>query len=345
MRAPAAGPSDTMPRPAPAAAAYRAPRWLRGAHAQTIWPALAAPRPQVRWARTRWTTPDGDFIDVDLSTPAQCAPQAPLLVLFHGLEGSSDSPYARAVAASALRRGWRTAVPHFRGCSGPLNLAPRAYHSGDSDEIDWILRRFAAEHPQAPLLAAGVSLGGNALLKWIGERGIDAGFVRAAVAVSPPQDLAEGARALSRGFNRVYTRNFLRTLKRKSQGKLAQYPGLFDNDRMLAARDFFDFDDAVTAPMHGFADCHDYWARSSCRQFLGGIRIPTLVINALNDPFLPPSALARAQDVSRFVLLDYPREGGHVGFLGGAFPGRFAWLPDRMLGFLAEHLTPEPPHG
>ncbi|GAA4401445.1 YheT family hydrolase [Quisquiliibacterium transsilvanicum] len=318
---------------------YRPPAWLRGPHAQTIWPAVAAPAPRVAMRRERWTTPDGDFIDVDFAKPEQPREDAPLLVLFHGLEGGSGSHYARVLMAAAVQRGWHGAVPHFRGCSGELNRAPRAYHSGDSDEIDWILRRFAATRPPAaPLLAAGVSLGANALLKWLGERGDAASFVSAAVGISPPQDLAAGAQALSRGFNRVYMDNFLRTLKRKSLAKLAQHPGLFDRERMLASRDFFGFDDAVTAPMHGFASCHDYWARSSCRQFLGGVRVPTLVINALNDPFLPAGALAAATEVSRFVQLDYPGEGGHVGFLGGGFPGRFDWLPQRVLGFLAAHL-------
>ena len=240
--------------------------------------------------------------------------------------------------AGARARGWRGAVAHFRGCGGAINLAPRAYHSGDSDEVDWILRRFGREHARAaPLLAVGISLGGNALLKWLGERARDATFVAAAAAVSAPQDLAAGAEALSRGFNRVYTRNFLRTLKTRSLAKLAQHPGLFDRDRMLAARSFHDFDDAVTAPIHGFRDCRDYWARSSCRPLLGGIRVPTLVLNALNDPFLPPRALAGRRQVSREVRLEYPREGGHVGFIGGPFPGNMRWFSDHLLEFLGEH--------
>lgn len=334
----------TSPAVAPQAAAealpagdYRAPAWLRGAHSQTIWSAKLAPVPRVRYQRSRWTTPDGDFIDVDQAEPEGAGPETPLLVLFHGLEGNSDSHYARALMAGAVALGWRGAVPHFRGCGGEMNRAPRAYHSGDSDEIDWVLRRFAAGAPTAPLFAAGVSLGANALLKWLGERGDAAAFVRAAVAVSPPQDLAAGALALSRGFNRVYMEHFLRTLKRKSLAKLAQYPGLLDRDRILASRNFFDFDDAVTAPMHGFSSCHDYWERSSCRRFLAGITVPTLVINARNDPFLPASALARPSQVSPAVRLEYPTDGGHVGFLAAPFPGRHHWLPSRVNGFLAEH--------
>ncbi len=333
---------------------YRAPRWLPGPHAQTIWPATIAPRERVAYRRERWTTPDGDFVQIDFAQAphesdrrGQDASQErrPLVVLFHGLEGDSRSHYAVALMAQALRRGWRGAVAHFRGCGGELNLAPRAYHSGDSDEIDWMLRRFAAEHAHgAPLFAVGVSLGGNALAKWLGERGADARFVTAAAVVSAPQDLLAGAQSLSRGFNRIYTLNFLKTLKRKSLAKLAQHPGLFDRQRMLESRTFFDFDDAVTAPMHGFRDCYDYWERSSSRRFLRGIEVPTLMINARNDPFLPPAALAPRAEVSPAVTLEYPDEGGHVGFATGRFPGRFAWIPERVLGFFAEHLA-RPPEG
>jgi len=319
---------------------YRAPRWLPGRHAQTIWPAVIAPRERVRFHRERWATPDGDFIEVDFagSDARREDDSRPLVVLFHGLEGSSASHYATAMMAHALRRGWRGAVPHFRGCGSELNAAPRAYHSGDSDEVDWILRRFRREHAgSSPLFAVGISLGGNALAKWLGERGEDARVVDAAAAVSAPQDLLAGAIALSRGFNRLYTANFLKTLKAKSLAKLAQHPGLFDRARMLAARDFFEFDDAVTAPMHGFRSCYDYWERSSSRKFLRGVRVPTLIVNARNDPFLPASALAGPLDVSSTVTLEYPAQGGHVGFATGRFPGRFDWLPRRVLDFFAEH--------
>lgn len=312
---------------------YRAPGWLVGPHAQTIWPALYAPRPPVAYRRVRWDTPDGDFIDLDWTEPAPAA-HRPLLVLFHGLEGCSSSHYALALMDEATRRGWQGVVVHFRGCSGEPNRLARAYHSGDSDEIDWVLRRIADERAAAgddgPLFATGVSLGGNVLLKWLGERGTAAGFVAAAVALSPPQDLRAGAISLSRGFGRVYSMNFLRTLKRKSLHKLERHPGIYDRRRLLASRDFFQFDDVVTAPLHGFAGADDYWSRSSCRQFLPGIEVPTLVVNALNDPFLPPSALARPEEVSRHVRLEYPQTGGHVGFLSGSFPGRLEWLPQRV---------------
>ncbi len=322
---------------------YRAPSWLPGRHAQTLWPALLAPRPRLCWRRERWDAPDGDFVDLDwaVSSPGVVRRRdRPLLALFHGLEGNSDSPYARVLMAEALDRGLDGVVIHFRGCSGTPNRLPRAYHSGDSDEADWVLRRLAARPgedgaPPGPLLAAGVSLGGNVLLKWLGERGAAGGIVAAAVAVSPPQDLHAGAIALSRGFNRLYTEHFLRTLRSKSLAMLERYPGLFDRRRVAASRDFFDFDEHVTAPLHGFAGAIDYWTRSSCRQYLGGIAVPTLVINALNDPFLPPTALASPAEVSVAVRLEYPVQGGHVGFLTGRPPGRLDWLPRRAF----DHFT------
>ena len=338
--------SAGTPRADPPGDSYHPPRWLRGAHLQTIWPAKFAPRPSVRYRRETWDTPDGDFIDIDLVEPAasrtaQGEPGAsPCVVLFHGLEGNSDSHYARSLMAAVAECGWAGAVAHFRGCGGRPNRLPRAYHSGDSDEIDWILRRFARRQaPAGSLHAVGVSLGGNALLKWLGERGEAASFVESAVAVSPPQDLAAGAAALARGFSRVYTANFLSTLRRKSLAQLERHPGLLDRSRILSARSFFDFDDAVTAPLHGFASAHDYWTRSSCRQFLPGIRVPTTIIHALNDPFLPSQAIARADEVPQCVRLDYSAEGGHVGFATGAPPARLDWLPARIL----RQLGLEPP--
>ncbi len=311
---------------------YRAPVWLRGGHAQTIWPATLMPVPAPILRRERWATPDGDFIDLDWTTPATAATAtAPLVALFHGLEGSSASHYARALMAAAAARGWRGVVVHWRGCSGEPNRLPRAYHSGDSAEVDWILRRLR------PDFAAGVSLGANALLKWLGEQAEAASFIRAAAGVSPPQDLEAGAVSLARGVNRLYCAHFLRTLKPKSAALLDRHPGLFDRARMLAARNFHDFDDIVTARLHGFSSAHDYWSRSSCRPFLAGIAVPTLVINARNDPFLPATALARPDQVSRTVTLDYPDQGGHVGFATGAPPGRPDWLARRLLDYFEAH--------
>ena len=300
--------------------AYRAPWWLPGGHLQTIFAALA-PTPRVAFRRERWDTPDGDFIDLDWAGDDNTGP---LLVLFHGLEGSSASHYARSVAAQALAAGWRCVVPHFRGCSGELNRLPRAYHSGDSAELDWILRRLDARY------AVGVSLGGNALLKLLGEKGAGIGLRRAAV-VSAPLVLAAAGRSLDQGLNReLYTRIFLKTLKKKTFEKIRLQKIRIDAVRLEKARTFWEFDDAVTAPLHGFLGADDYWARSSSAPWLPSIRIPTLVLNARNDPFMPASALDGIAPVPPNVVLEFPRSGGHAGF-----PGRDHWLARRVLEFLS----------
>lgn len=309
---------------------YHAPAWLPGGHAQTIWPLLIKPQP-LKLRRERWETPDGDFIDVDhLDGP----PNGPLLVLFHGLEGSAQSHYALSTAQACRKAGWRLALPHFRGCSGELNRLPRSYHSGDSEEINWILRRLQVANQGRTIHAAGVSLGGNALLKWAGERGASAAEVVTGVAaICAPLDLAACGHHLARGFNRVYTRHFLNTMRTVSAARLQQFPGLFDEAKMRAAINLYQFDDAVTAPVHGFAGADDYWARSSAKPWLKSIAIPSLAVNAKNDPFLPASYLPKAGEVSPFVRLEHPAEGGHVGFVSGAFPGNLDWLAQRLLHF------------
>ena len=306
---------------------FSSPWWLPGGHLQTIIPTLF-PQPRVALRRERWDTPDGDFIDVDFCGDPEAKTT---LVLFHGLEGGSDSHYARALAAHAAQLRWRLALPHFRGCSGEINRRPRAYHSGDSEEIDWVLKRFGV-----PVHAVGISLGGNALLKWLGERGAGArALVRRAAAVSAPIDLSAAGNALDRGLNRlVYTRHFLSTLKPKSLAKLELFPGLFDAGKVRTARTFREFDGLVTAPLHGFRDTDHYWASASCGPHLEGIRVPTLLLNARNDPFLPEQALLVAtQKAARCVVLEFPRTGGHAGFLAGPFPGQ-QWLPNRLFEFL-----------
>ena len=315
---------------------YRAPPWLPGGHLQTIWPALFARRhrgrpPQFR--RERWATPDGDFVDVDFQDAAD--PRAPLLVLFHGLEGSSRSAYALAFADWARAAGWHFAVPHFRGCSGEINLAPRAYHSGDFEEIGWMLARLRDRHGRA-VYAVGVSLGGNALLRWAEEAGdTAAATVRAVAAVSSPVDLTAGGHAIGRGFNRLsYTPHFLRTMKPKAMAKWAQHPGLFDRERVLAARTLYAFDDAFTAPLHGFRDVADYWERASAKPHLRRIRIPALVINARNDPFVPAASLPRPHEVGACVTLWQPAHGGHVGFPAGAPPGHVLTLPKAVMAWM-----------
>ena len=244
---------------------YPAPRWLPGGHVQTIYPATCLRKPTVAYRRERWQAPDGDFLDLDF---VDGAPGQPFVLLFHGLEGSSDSHYARSLMALLVTRSWGGVVVHFRGCSGEANLAPRFYHSGDTQEIDWVVRRldiYRKIHGGSRFYATGVSLGGNALLRWLGESQHQAEMVDAACAISAPLDLAGGGAALSSGANLLYTRIFLETLKPKCLLKLEQFPGLFDRERMLRARDLFEFDNVVTAPLHGYRDTDDYWNRASAR--------------------------------------------------------------------------------
>jgi predicted alpha/beta-fold hydrolase len=307
---------------------YSAPLWLPSGHLQTIYPAVCIAKPLVNYRRERWDAPDGDFVDIDF---VDGQPGQPFIVLFHGLEGSSNSHYARAMMAAVAERGWSGAVPHFRGCSGEPNRAPRFYHSGDAGEVDWIVRRLR-ERIDGRFYAAGVSLGGNALLRWLGESQHSAEFIDAACAVSAPLDLARGGDALSRGVNMIYTRMFLQTLKPKCLLKLEQFPGLFKREAMLAARDLYEFDNVVTAPLHGYLDTDDYWHRASAKHVLTDITVRTLVLNARNDPFLPGEHLPRA--ASNSVTLDYPEHGGHVGFANGGLPGRIDWLPQRLMAFL-----------
>jgi predicted alpha/beta-fold hydrolase len=309
-------------------------RWLRNAHLQTVYGSLLARAPLVAYRRERWDTPDGDFVDVDfVDGPAD----APWVQLFHGLEGSSQSPYARMLMDHVRRRGWRGSVMIFRGLSGEMNRLPRAYHSGDSDEIDWVLRRLAPRVGEGALYAAGVSLGGNALAKWLGERGMAAGeIVRRAAIVCAPLDLVAAGNALGRGIARIYSRHFLSTLKKSALARLKHFPGLFDAEAVRRARSLHEFDNVFTAPLHGFRDADDYWTRASAKPWLTGIRVPTLILNARDDPFLPAGTLPTEREVSATVKLEFPPMGGHVGFVTGPFPGHIEWLPQRLLHFF-EH--------
>ncbi len=320
----------------------QAPLWLPGGHAQTIWAALFARRrsgPNQPLHRERWITPDDDFLDIDKQNASQA--DRPLLVLFHGLEGSSQSHYAQAFADWAAENDVNFAVPHFRGCSGELNRAPRAYHSGDHEEIDWVLQRLRQEHRTAggqTLIAAGVSLGGNALMRWAAEHGHQASHRADAVAsICAPLDLMQSGRAIGEGLNRyLYTPMFLRSMRPKAMAKWAQHPGLFDRAALLAAKDLYAFDNVFTAPLHGFKNTEDYWTRASAKPLMQDIRVPALAVNALNDPFVPAASLPRNHEVSSSVTLWQPPVGGHVGFAQGRWPGHVRAMPNAVGSWLLQ---------
>ena len=310
--------------------------WVRGPHAQTLWGKFFRRRDQPPTRRERWETPDGDFLDVHrLDAP----PGSPHLLFLHGLEGTIRSHYVGGFFSEAARRGWSADLLIFRGCGSEPNRSPRFYHSGETTDLAFVLDRVIREHPESPIVVAGVSLGGNVLLKFLGERsGTLPRQLRAAAAISVPFDLERGARFIGQGFSRVYDRHFLRTLRPKALTKLQRYPDLFDRSKLERATSIYDFDDAVTAPVHGFVDAHDYYARSSSVSFLSAIRLPTLLLSAVDDPFLPAAVLDRVRDIASgnpALSLEFTKHGGHVGFVAGRWPWRpFYYAEWRACEFL-----------
>jgi predicted alpha/beta-fold hydrolase len=321
------------PPPLPALSPYRAPIWLAGGHAQTIW-ASYLKRAALPLRRERIDAPDGDFWDVDWLDAGEDA-DAPLVVLFHGLEGGAGSHYSRATMRALAARGWRGVIPHFRGCGGEANRLPRAYHSGDHAEIGAMLSAIRARiDSRTTLFAAGVSLGGSALLNWLGRMGERASdTLDAAAAIAAPLDLVAAGRSIDTGFNRVYARHFLTTLRPKSLSMAARFPGLLNATKIRAVRTMWEFDDIVTAPLHGFTGTLDYWTRASSKPWLNDVRLPTLVLNARNDPFIPAASLPARREASAAVRLEQPETGGHAGFPAGRFPGHVDWVPQRLLHF------------
>jgi uncharacterized protein len=302
---------------------FRPAWWLRNPHAQTIYAKFMrrTPFPDVR--TERWELPDGDFLEL---VRLQGAPSHPRLLLLHGLEGTPRSHYVRGFFHEARRRGWSADLLLFRCCGTEPNRLLRSYHSGETGDLDYVVRRLSAESPAHPLLLAGVSLGANVMLKWLGEQGAAARLhVARAAAISTPFDLAEGSRYLERGVSRVYGAHFLRTLREKAREKHERFPGHVRWDAVRAARTLWQFDDAMTAPVHGFRDAADYYARSSSIGFLARIRLPTLLLSASDDPFLPRSVLDRVREIAgRNPVLEpeFHAHGGHVGFVGGSAPWR-----------------------
>jgi predicted alpha/beta-fold hydrolase len=281
------------------------------------------------------TTRDGDFVDLDWQ---EGAPDAPLVLVLHGLEGCSRSHYVVGVLDLAGALGWRGAVLNFRSCSGELNRLPRFYHSGDTADLDDVVDLIAGREPDVRLGIVGVSLGGNVLAKWLGERGEAAPpAVRAGVGISVPFDLGACAEVLDRGFGkRVYTANFLRTMRAKVVAKARVHPGFVDVAAARRARTFREYDGAVTAPLHGFASARDYWTRANCKPYLAGVRRPLLLVNALDDPFVPVSCLPDPATLPPGTEAEFTERGGHVGFWEGAWPWRARpWAERRAVEFLA----------
>lgn len=327
-----------MSRPEAAAAecGFRPAWWLPGPHLQTLWAALVRTRGKPPLRRERLELPDGDFLDLDWA--GRDAPGAPAALVLHGLEGSSESPYAWGLLAAFAGRGWLAAVVHFRGCSGEPNRLARAYHSGDTGDLACVAGEIARRRPGCGLFAAGVSLGGNVLLKWLGETGARSPL-RAAAAISVPFDLGACAdrveRGLSRGYRRYLVSRLHRSVRRKFEARGSPPAAPIDLPSLRRRRTFRQFDEHVTAPLHGFAGAEDYYRKASCGPYLARIRIPTLIVRARNDPFLP--AGEPPPPLSDAVRLETPRGGGHAGFVAGAIPGRPRyWLEERVPAFFEE---------
>ncbi|MCI0508945.1 hypothetical protein C8E00_10340 [Chromohalobacter marismortui] len=323
---------------------FRAPRGLGNRHVQTLLPRFRRLPPLARETEIL-NLPDGDFVELAWSQPAPARADAPVFVLFHGLEGSVDSPYARELMRAASALGWRAVLMHFRGCGQAPNRLARAYHSGDTADAYWVIGQLARRYPHAIKVAAGVSLGGNMLLKLVAEQGGDGLDLAGAIAISAPLDLAASADALNRGFARVYQRYLLDALKRKIATKLAAGPlPIALNVRQLAGLEtFWAYDNAVTAPLHGFQSASDYYCRASAGRLLGDIELPTLILHAEDDPFMPADLFSRLPPPADAVHLEIARQGGHVGFIESRHGRLNSWLARRValqLEGWAEHLAP-----
>lgn len=313
---------------------YHAPWWLPGGHLQTIAPAELFPKAQVLYRREIWDTPDGDIVALDWSLPEPPNPAAPIMVHFHGLEGSSNSHYARALMARCAEEGVRGVVIHYRGCGGVTNKKLRAYNAGDAAELDWEFARLRNLFPDASIYAMGVSLGANNLLYWAGTRQEDAAkIVDSIVAVCAPLDLVASSKVISKGFSRIYDLNFISTMKKKALEKAKRFPGIVDVEKIKKIRRLWQFDDLFTAPIFGYKNYMDYWTKCSSLPHLGGIKLPTLVLNAKNDPIVGYEVLPKTDRVSSTVTLEYPAEGGHCGFPRKSNEGSLGFLPTRTFEF------------
>lgn len=304
--------------------------WLPGPHLQTLIPNLL-PRRGIGLSRQRLDLPDGDFLDLDWGPPRS----GPLVVLLHGLEGSSRSPYAAGLMHRLAGGGFQGIVLHFRGCSGEPNRLPRAYSAGETADIEQVVHHLHTRFPGRALAMIGVSLGGNALLRWLGEPATGHA-VETAIAISVPFDLNRAAERMNRGFSRVYQWHLVRRLRQSVARKLGHMAMPVTRAELRELRDFRAFDDAVTAPLHGYRDVNDYYARASCRPWLAGIRVQTLILHARNDPFMTPDAIPCADELSNTVRLELTEGGGHVGFMDAW--GR-RWMERRCLEWLRERLT------
>ncbi len=305
--------------------AFEAAWWLPGPHAPTLWPSLFRHRPTLALHRERMELPDGDFLDLSWYGKEGAA----IVLLLHGLEGSLNSHYTRPLLKILAEAGYLACMLHFRGCSGEPNRLPRSYHSGDSAELQTVTAHIHSSRGRPVHAIIGFSLGGNLLLKWLGEQGTGAGIQRA-MAVSVPFLLDHAADRLDQRFSRLYQKHLLDSLKRKYREKFSRMPSPLDLD-LEQIRNFRQFDEYITAPLHGFTGADDYYRRCSCRQFIPGIRVPTLILHDRHDPFMWPHTVPEAQELPDEVVLELTEGGGHAGFVCNRSGSQGAYWPDRRL--------------
>jgi predicted alpha/beta-fold hydrolase len=317
---------------------FRPASWLKNPHWQTIFAASLRPRPQLAVRRERIELPDGDFLDLDWAD-AGAKPDTPIVIVLHGLTGSIQSKYARGLMRRLNAIGWRSVLMHFRGASGEPNRLPRGYHSGETTDLDFVARLLHRREPHVRLAVVGFSLGGNVLLKWLGEQG-DTAPVATAVAVSVPFDLRLCAEAIRQGFSRLYQERLLRLMRASIHLKFQRIDSPIPLPDLRRLRDFIEYDDAITAPLHGFADVDDYYNQCSSRKFLKDIRVPTLVLHASDDPFMSPRVIPRDDELSDQVTVELSAQGGHVGFVAAGRHGQpVFWLEQRIPAHLERYLA------
>lgn len=313
--------------------------WLHNSHLQTIWPALCnklrgIDETNTDLKRERIELPDGDFIDLDWMGKERLGPT---VLILHGFEGSIHSHYAKGMLKSIYKMGWRGVFMHFRGCSGVPNRLPRGYHSGETNDVAYIIDRILDREPNTTIAVVGYSLGGNVLLKWLGECG-SSNPLSAAVAISVPYQLDRVAFRVQRGFSRFYQWYLLKCARQRLLSKPHYIPPIINLDSLARAYTVTDFDSHYTVPLHGFSSVEEYYSKTSCRQYLKSITVPTLLLHAKDDPFMTEDAIPHLHELSPSVLLEVTDSGGHVGFVSGAYPWapRY-WLEDRVPEFLKHH--------
>ena len=312
--------------------------WLKNSHMQTLWPALC--RRDIKdlsLERERLELPDGDFIDLDWVDRKEKA--GPLVLMLHGLEGSIESHYSKGMLQTITQAGWRAVFMHFRGCSGEPNRLPRGYHSGETGDLHYVIRILQERTNNQAIAAIGISLGGNVLLKWLGETGTN-NPLKAAIAISVPFELHKAASRIQFGFSRFYQWYFIKCLRDRLTLKFKEKPSTVWNiEQVNQINTMYEFDDKITAPLHGFSSVEEYYTAASSRQYISAIRIPTLILHAKDDPFMSEDVIPQADELSPQVLLEVTEGGGHVGFISGSVPWRAEyWLETRAPQFLREHL-------